>query len=281
MSRRTPYFFLLPAIVFLAWFMVVPALQIFYYSFLNYSVFSASTFVGMENYRRLFADVNFWWTLLNSFLFILVTPVLMFLSLVLALCVRNLQRGTKLFRTFYFLPVITPIVIAGIIWRWIFAEDTGIANYFLSLLSIPNVHWLTEYPTTIISIMLVTIWRGAGYYMMIFLAGLALIPKEVEEASLIDGATIFQQTFHILIPLLKPTLIFIFVISSTAAIKIFTEIYIMIPGAPMANKALVSFLYQQAFERFDLGYGSAVGVVLFLITLSFSYVNIKLIEQRG
>ena len=162
-----------------------------------------------------------------------------------------------------------------------FTEDTGIFNYLLSAIHLPGVSWLTSYPTNAFSVMLVTLWRGAGYYMVIFLAGLAAIPKEIEEASILDGATTFQQTTHILIPLLKPTLLFVFVVSASAAMKMFTEIYMLIPGSPISNKALVSYLYQQAFERFDLGYGSAISVILFLMTLSFSYVNIRAMEERA
>ena len=280
MKRTTPYIFLLPAIGLILFFNFVPMLQIIYYSFLRYSVFSESKWIGFENYVHLWSDSNFWWTLGNSFLYILVTPALMILALMLALTVRKAGRSAVFFRASLFFPVITPIVIAGIIWRWMFTEDTGILNYLLSAVHLSNVHWLTSYPTNAFSVMLMTLWRGAGYYMVIFLAGLAAIPKEIEEASILDGASTFQQTTHILVPLLKPTLLFVFVVSASAAMKMFTEIYVLIPGAPISNKALVSYLYQQAFERFDLGYGSAISVILFLMTLSFSYINIRAMEER-
>lgn len=279
MKKFTPYFFLAPALALLCFFVIIPMGQVFYYSLLRYSFFTEHRFIGLDNYFRLAMDPNFWWTLLNSFIFTAVTPILMFVSLVLALAVRNLIRGANIFRLIFFLPVITPIVIVGIMWRWIFSEETGVLNYFLTLLSVERIRWLTEYPTNILSTMILTIWRGMGYYMMLFLAGLAIIPREIEEASLLDGITYRQQVWHIIIPMLKPTLLFILVVSSTSAIKIFTELYILIPGAPVANKSLVSFLYLQAFERFDFGYGSAIGMVLFVITLFFSYVNVRLLEQ--
>jgi putative chitobiose transport system permease protein len=281
MNRYVPYIFLAPAIGLLLFFVAVPMGQICYYSFLHYSFFHEHVFAGFDNYRRLFSDSNFWWTLLNSFVYVLVTPVLMALSLLLALTVRRALRGATVFRLVYFIPVVTPIVIVGIIWRWMFAEETGIVNYIFSLVSLPSVKWLSQYPTNIISIMILTVWRGIGYYMMMFLAGLAVIPKEIEEAGRIDGANAYQHTAHILLPMLRPTLTLVFVISSTAAIKMFTELYIMIPGAPIANKTLVALLYRQAFERFDLGYGSAVGMVLFAATLAFSYVNVRLMERAS
>jgi putative chitobiose transport system permease protein len=280
-NKLTPYIFIAPAFALIGFFIILPMGQVVYYSLLDYSFFHDHRFAGIDNYIRLFADTNFWRTLLNSFVYTLVTPILMFISLVLSLAVRNLFRGAAAFRLIFFLPVITPIVIVGIMWRWIFTEETGMANYLLSLLSIDRVHWLTDYPTNIASTMILTVWRGMGYYMMLFLAGLALIPKEIEEASVLDGISYRQQVWHIILPMLRPTLVFIIVVSSASAIKIFTELYILIPGAPMTNKTLVSLLYQQAFERFDFGYGSAIGVVLFAITLSLSYVNIRLLERRS
>jgi putative chitobiose transport system permease protein len=279
MRKFTPYFFLAPALALLGFFVIIPMGQVFYFSLLQYSFFTEHRFVGMDNYLRLAGDPNFWWTLFNSFVFTLVTPVLMFISLVLALAVRNLIRSAGVVRLILFLPVITPIVVVGIMWRWIFTEETGMVNYLLSLISVDRIRWLTEYPTNIAGTMILTIWRGMGYYMMLFLAGLAIIPREIEEASVLDGINYRQQVWHIILPMLKPTLLFILVVSSTSAIKIFTELYILIPGAPVANKSLVSFLYLQAFERFDFGYGSAIGMVLFVITLTFSYVNVRLLER--
>ena len=280
MKTKYAYFFLLPAILFLTIFYLLPTAQVFYFSLLDYNIFGSSIFTGLNNYIILFHDSNFWYALLNSGIFILVTPVLMFISLMLALLVRETSNTSKFFRSIYFFPVVTPIVIVGIIWRYIFSEDIGLMNYFLSLFSFSQVPWLTNYPTNLVSIMIVTVWRGFGYYMMIFLAGLAVIPKELEEASKIDGANRFQRVVHIIIPMLKPTLILIFVLSSTAAIKIFTELYIMIPGTPDSNKTLVYFMYKQAFENFDFGYGSAAGVIIFILTLGFSYINIKLMEEK-
>lgn len=281
MNRLIPYIFLAPAVSILGFFVIFPMAQVAYFSFLQYSFFTDHRWVGIDNYARLFSDRNFWSTLLNSCIYTLVTPVLLFVSLIVALAVRRNIRSTSAFRLIFFLPVITPIVIAGILWRWIFAEDTGLANFFLSLLSIEAVHWLTDYPTNIASIMIVTVWRGMGYYMVIFLAGLALIPKEIEEAGLLDGMTYRQQVWYIILPMLKPTMIFLLVVSSTSAIKIFTELYILIPGTPLSNKALVSFLYFHAFERFDFGYGSAAGVVLFATTLLLSYTTIRLMERQS
>ena len=282
MMRRTiPYLFLLPALTFLALFVLIPMLQVLVTSTLAYSFFGEHEFIGLTNYARLFADSDFWWTLFNSLLCVLVTPALMIVSLVLALSMRDRVRRASSLRLLFFLPVVTPIVVVGIMWRWIFTEETGLLNYLLSLAGSARVPWLTHYPTNIMSVLILTLWRGFGYYMMLFLGGLALLPKEMEEAARLDGTTPFQQTVHIILPNLKPTILFMAVISASSAIKIFTEVYILIPGVPMSNKTLVALLFRQAFERFDFGYGSALAVVLFAVTFAFSYASIRLLEQRG
>ena len=219
-------------------------------------------------------------TLLNSFLYILATPVLIIISLTLALSLRDAGRKNSFLRSIYFFPVITPIVIAGIIWRWILSEDYGLMNYILSLVGVDKLRWLSVYPVNLLSVILLTVWRGFGYFMMIFLAGLMIIPRELEESAMLDGAGKFKQVIHIIIPQLKPVITFVFVISSSAAIKIFTEIYILIPGTPMNNKSLVSFLFREAFERFEFGLSSAAGVILFIISLAFAYMNIRLMEKK-
>ncbi len=281
MKKITPYLFLAPAIFFIGLFVIVPMVQVFSVSFLRYSFFGPNEFIGFENYRKLFHDPNFWWTLSNSLLYVLVTPVLMVVSLVFALSIRRSVKSAKLLRLSFFLPVITPVVVVGIMWKWMFAEESGIINYLLSFIGMEHIPWLTQYPVNMLSVMILTIWRGFGYYMMIILAGLALIPAEIEEAGVLDGATPFQQVIHILLPNLKPTLLFIFVVSSSSAIKLFTELYVLIPGVPMNNKTLVAYLYRLSFERFDFGYGSALAVIIFLVTSLFSYANFRMMEQRS
>jgi putative chitobiose transport system permease protein len=279
MKSLKAYLFLFPALLFISFFILIPVLQVIYYSFLDYNFFGESSFTGFNNYSALWNDPDFWSALINSLIFLIVTPVMMILSLLLALAVREQNRKSRFFRTVFFIPVITPVVIAGIIWRWIFAEDTGLMNYLISLFSFSPISWLTNYPVNLVSVMIVTIWRGLGYYMMLFLAGLAVIPPETEEAGLLDGASPLQQIFYIIIPMLKPVITLIFVISSASAIRIFTELYIMIPGTSASNKTLVYYMFTQAFEYFDFGTGSAAGVIVFLLTVSFSYINIRYMER--
>jgi putative chitobiose transport system permease protein len=279
MKHKAVYFFLLPGIIFISAFALLPMLQIVYYSLIDYTLMGSKDFNSFANYKQIFGDEKFWYVLLNSFLYLLVTPILIVLSLLLALLLRENKRISVILRSVYFLPVVTPLVIAGIIWRWIFAEETGLMNFILSFAGIDNVQWLSSFPQNMISVMIVTVWRGAGYYMMIFLAGLAVLPKELEEAAELDGAGYFQKIFMIILPQLKYVVTLVFVVSAASALKIFTELYVMIPGSPLDNKTIVYYLFKEAFERFDFGVSAAAGVILFIITLGFSYTNIKLMER--
>lgn len=278
-KSKSAYIFLAPAILLFGVFLFYPMLKIGYYSFFEYNLLTPPVYNGFTNYINLFSDRQFLLCLLNSFIFTLVSPVLIVAALMLALLVRDGSKSSRWYRFAYFLPVVTPIVIAGIIWRWIYSEDVGLLNYILESTGISPVYWLSDYPVNIFSVMVLVVWRGAGYYMMIFLAALSIIPAEIEEAAKIDGAGRLQRVYYILIPLLLPALLFVLVVSTASAIKIFTEQYILLPGTLMENKAVVSFLYSEAFEQFRYGYASAAGVVLFFVTLAVSLVHIKLLEK--
>ncbi|NPV11812.1 MAG: sugar ABC transporter permease [Ignavibacteria bacterium] len=279
-SKSSLVLFLLPTFVFIFLFSSLPTLLAFSISLFKINFFGKSEFVGLKNFLRLFYDKYFYSALINSFIYLLVTPVLALISLTLAVLIKDLQRGQNFFKTIYFLPVVTPVIISGIMWRYIFNEDSGFLNYVISSFFNTKVNWLTSYPENIFSIMILTIWRGFGYYLIIFFAGLMSISKDIEEAAILDGAGFFRRMFFIVLPQLKPTLTLVFVLSGSAAIKLFTEIYILIPGAPLSHKTMVYYLYHQAFERFDLSYGSTIGIVVFVITLGFSYLNLKLIERE-
>ncbi|RMH56313.1 MAG: sugar ABC transporter permease [Bacteroidetes bacterium] len=276
-----PYLFLLPALLVLGWFVLYPAARIFVLSFQRYSFVREAVWVGLDNYVRLFQDGTFLFALINSFLYLLVTPILIVVSLGVAFLLDTKVRGVKFFRGLYFLPVVTPMIVVGIIWQWLLNEDVGLINYALLATGLVDakVNWLTSYPLNLFSVMFVTAWKGLGYYAVIFLAGLMTIPKELEEVASLDGATAWQQVLYVKLPLLRPTIALVAIISSISALKVFDELYVMIPGAPAAEKTLVPLIYQVAFLDFRLGYASAISVVLFLITLAFSYLNVRYWER--
>lgn len=276
-----PWLFLAPALAALGTFVFYPAVRIFWLSFHDYSFVSEAVWVGLRNYARLFTDETFRYALLNSFLYLLVTPVLVVAALAVAFLLDTGARGVRFFRGLYFLPVVTPMIVVGILWGWLLNEDVGLVNYALTALGLTEakVPWLTAYPLNLFATMFVTAWKGLGYFAVIFLAGLTTIPKELEEAAALDGAGRWGVLWHVKVPLLKPSIALVAVISSISALKVFDELYVMIPGAPAAEKTLVPLVYNTAFLDFRLGYASAISVVLFVLTLAFSFLNLRFWEK--
>lgn len=275
--------FLSPALLIFSLFVFYPIWRVFQFSFSQYEMMQLTGWIGWDHYRTLLGDADFWATFLNSWLYLLVTPLLLVLSLLLALLVRGEKRMLKMFQTAYYLPVVIPMVVIGIAWKGLYNEDSGLINYWLqatgALAGDQKIHWLTQYPLNLFAVMGVTIWQGLGYFMVIFLAGLLAIPHELEEAAAMDGAGPIRKNWHIIIPLLKPSMVLVFILSSISALKVFTEIYIMISGAPTSNKTLVVYLYEKAFGQLEMGYASAMAVVLFLATLAFSYANLRVLDR--
>ncbi|WP_261130884.1 carbohydrate ABC transporter permease [Bacillus sp. Marseille-Q3570] len=282
-NALTPYLFLLPGCVILGAFIFYPLLQAIWLSFTDYNMIVDPTFVGTENYEKLFDDSMFWKTLIQTLIYLVgVVPALIILPIFLAILVNQKLKGIGFFRSAYYIPVVTSWVVVGITWEWVYAEK-GVLNYLLEVVGMINgpVHWLTSEKTALFAVMAVTVWKGLGYYMVIYLAGLQSIPSNLYEAAEIDGANKWQQTIRITIPMLMPSIIIVTVMSSIAAMKVFEEIYIMTGGGPLnSSKTLVFYIYQEAFEKLNMGYASAAGVVLFLITLIFSVVNLKLMGRK-
>jgi putative chitobiose transport system permease protein len=279
-KKYAPYLFIAPAAVILILFFFIPFVESFILSFQSYrSDIYNPQWIGLENYTRLFHAPVFWKTLANTFIYLIgVVPLLVVLSLVVAILVNQKLAGIKLFRVSIYIPVIVSIVVAGIAWKWLYAEN-GILNYILELFHISKVGWLTDPRFAIYSVMAVTIWKGLGYYMVIYLAALTSVPKDLYEASDIDGASVLQKHLTVTVPHLMPTIALVSVISSISAMKIFVEIYVMTQGGPLnSSKTIVYYIYQRAFENLDMGYASAAGVVLLVIVMIMSIINVKFFE---
>lgn len=279
-----PYLFLLPAGIVLLVFMFGPLAYAAWLSFTDFNALSPPRWVGGANYARLWTDPLFWKTLRNTFVYLLgVVPALVVLPLFLAVLVNRALPGIAFFRAAYYLPVVISMVVAGLMWKWIFAE-AGLLNYIGGLL-IPwlassPIAWLSRPDTALAAVMAVTVWKGLGYYMVIYLAGLQTIPTDIYESAAIDGATPWQATLRLTIPMLWPSIAFVAIVSSIAALKVFTEIYVMTRGGPLdSSSTVVYYLYQQSFEHLNMGYANAIGMVLFLIILAFSILNLRFFEQ--
>lgn len=272
----TPYLFLAPAAGLLGVFFLGAVVQVVYFSCTRYTAFTGPDWVGLDNYRRLFASERFWLCLGNSALYLLVTPALMIASLGAAMVVDAKLPASRALRLLLFLPVVTPTVVASLAWKGLFNEDTGLLNVWLAWGGLAPVRWLSEHPWTLVSAMTVTLWKGFGFYMMVFLAGLLAVPKELKEAAAIDGAGRLRTFLAVVLPSLTPALALVFVVSSISALKVFDEIFVMIKGAPITQQTAVPLLYRIAFEEGDYGMASALGVAIFACILAFSAVNLRL-----
>ncbi|MBH9552615.1 carbohydrate ABC transporter permease [Inhella gelatinilytica] len=279
-----PLLFLLPACSLLGGLVLYPAAQALWLSFTDYNMIGPTHFVGLSNYARLGADPFFWASLRNSLLYlVVVVPLLVFLPIVLAVGVNARLPGIKFFRALFYLPVVTSLVISGLIWKWVY-EERGLLNYALMALGLVDmpIAFLTNPDTALFAVMAVTLWSGMGYYMVIYLAGLQGIPRSLYEVAQLEGVNAWQQFWHITVPLLRPSMAIVAVMSSIAAMKVFEEIYVMTQGGPMAaSKTLVYFIYETAFVEFEMGLASAAGMALFVITLCLSLVQLRLLKKKA
>ncbi|GAB4524619.1 MAG: sugar ABC transporter permease [Pleurocapsa sp.] len=283
--KLTPYLFLLPAIALLTLTVFLPAIQAFSLSFTQYEladITQAPQWIGLENFKRLWSDRVFWQTIRNTLLYLVgVVPILVIAPLFLAIIVNQKLRGINWFRTAFYTPVVISMVVAGIAWKALYTQN-GLLNQFLEKLGfIEGIPWLTDPNLALWSVMVVTIWKGLGYYMVIYLAGLQSISPELYEAAAIDGSDGWQKHLDLTIPLMRPYLFLVTIISAISATKVFEEIYIMTQGGPRnSSKTVVYYLYERAFQDLDITYACTIGLVLFLGILGLSIINLKLTANR-
>jgi putative chitobiose transport system permease protein len=281
--RATPWLFLAPSIAQIGVFVVYPILAVVYFSFTDYDIVRPPVWVGLDNFVRVFADETFWLALTHSLIYLIVTPTLIALSIALAIVVNRKLKGIQIYRALYFVPAVSGSIAIGLSWRWLF-DRNGIINGVLQSWGVIRepIQWLAEPGLVLPIAMLLTIWAGIGYYSVIFLAGLQNIPEELYDAARIDGATDFQKHWHVSLPGLRPQIVFVAVISSLAALKVFDEIYVLTGrtgGILDSGVTMVFYLWRQAFQLHHAGYAAAIAIVLLAITLVFSIVNVRLLER--
>ncbi|NJN01914.1 MAG: sugar ABC transporter permease [Leptolyngbyaceae cyanobacterium SL_1_1] len=282
----TPYLFLLPALIILGLTVFGPALQAFYLSFTSfgYDLTQPPQWNNFENFQRLLRDQVFWQTLKNTLLYLVgVVPMLAIAPLLLAILVNQKLRGVRWFRVAYYVPVVISMVVAGIAWRWLYAEN-GLFNQLLIglKLSTQGVPWLTSPSLALPSVMAVTVWKGLGYYMVIYLAGLQAIPASLYEAAAMDGSEGWQQHWDITLPLMRPYVLLVSVISAISATKVFEEVFIMTQGGPRnSSKTVVYYVYEQAFQSLEINYACTIGLTLFLIILGLSLLRLAFLQTSN
>lgn len=283
----TPYLFIAPMIGGLLLFRIGPIIASFFISFTRWSVVSEPEWIGLGNYVELFADDTFWRVLSNTILFVVFfVPGVMILGLALALLVNQKLRGIAFFRGLYFMPYVTSMVAVAIAWNWIFSRRFGLLNNaLLSIFGVEGLEfifatdrvppaWLSDYPFVIASIIIVSIWKHAGFSMMIFLAGLQSVPYSLIEAARIDGANAWQTFWRIVLPLLSPVTFFVLIISIIDAFKTFEVTFTMTQGGRLGSgSTLAYFIYQNGFLWNRMGYGSAIAYVLVLLVTILTIIN--------
>ncbi|TDE58578.1 sugar ABC transporter permease [Nonomuraea mesophila] len=279
----TPYLFVFPALVLFGVFFAWPAVTAIQLSFLEYDVVSQPVYVGMENFTRIVGDGRFWTALLNSLLFLVgMFPLLVVVPLLLAVLVNQKLPGIKTFRMLYYLPVVTSMVAVGVAWEYVFHQQ-GVLNWMLTaagLLDQP-IQYLLDPFWALPALVLVEGWKSMGFYMMIYLAGLQTIPTNLYEAAKVDGATAWHRLRHITVPLMVPYIAVAVTVEMLDAMQAFTSIYVMTRGGPQdATLTLGYYIWSAAFEHYEMGYASAMGLVLWVLMIAMAILNYRLTRGR-
>jgi multiple sugar transport system permease protein len=277
------YLYIAPFLIGFLIFTAYPLLASLYLSFTNFNLISDPVWVGLENYTRAFTGDNLFWSSLERTgrYALLVVPLGVLASLGAALLLNQGFPGTSIFRTFFFLPSITPIIASVLIWLWILQPSIGVMNYLLSLVGVPGPPWVQSTVWAVPSLVLLGLWNTAGgSRMIVFLAGLQGVPTELYEASKIDGANAWQRFRNVTLPLISPTIFFNVVISIIGALSVFSVAYIGTQGGPAyATYFYVYHLYTSAFQYSLMGYASALAWVFLLIVLALTVIQFQLSDR--
>ena len=272
---------LLPALLILAVFRFLPMLEAFYLSFTDYDLINPPRWVGLQNFVDLVHDPLFLKSARVSLIYVCgsVIPVIP-LSLGLAVLFNRALLARNFLRSAIFMPVVMPAVVMAVVWTFMYQQD-GVMNTILGWFGLGPVSWLRSSSTALWSVIVIGIWRAAPYYMVIFLAGLQAIPRDYYDAAKIDGAGNWATFYHITLPLLKPTMLLVVVMNVIVAMKVFAVPMIMTGGGPGdATRVLPLFIYQTAFEFFDMGRASAMSVVMFVILMAFAFIQVRLFTRK-
>lgn len=272
--------FLLPYLIVFTVFRLGPSIAGIFISFCKWDLAGSLSFIGLGNFQRMLTDSNFHTSIINTLVFFVLTlPPLIILSLLLATFFNKKMHGRNVGRVVAIIPYVLIPAVVGIIWNWMYDNNFGILNFYLKKMGGSAVHWLTDERVALISVAVVIIWSFLGYNTILFLAGLQGIPKELYEASLIDGATRFQTFVKITLPLLKPTTSMVVTLTMVNTVQLFDQIYVMTNGGPgTSTLTMVQYLYTSAFQNYEMGYGSAIEVAVLIILVIMIFIQNKLLK---
>jgi multiple sugar transport system permease protein len=283
-KERSAYVFLLPGLLLFSVFTLAALIFAIYLTFHRWSIIEPDKpFVGLDNYRDAIHDERFRESILNTAYFTGASvPISMAIGLLLALLLNLPLRFRGLFRTAFYLPVVTPFVVSAILWKWLYNGDYGLFNYYLMKAHIVDqpLLWLSDKNLAMPAVILMSVWSGVGFSMVIYLAGLQAIPEELYESARMDGAGALNRLRYITIPMLRPTTLFLLVLGIISSLQVFTQIFVMTSGGPV-NKTttMVYYMYLWAFKYFDMGYASTLAFALFFMLLVFTALQLRLARQ--
>ena len=265
------WLFILPALAGTFVFIIIPVICSFGLSFCNWDLINPIEFAGLNNYREIFTEPLFYKIFLNTVVFAVSTSVFgVIIPLILAVILNNKIRGSEFYKTAYFLPFITPMIVIGVVWQWIFDPNIGILNNLLQI----HINWLYDTRFAMPALIIVSVWKLIGYNMIIFLSSLSTINQSLFEAAKIDGASPVQTFKNVTVPLMSPTIFFVVIITAISSFQIFDLIYLMTQGGPLdSTNVLVYAIYQNAFEYFNVGKASAIAYVLFVVILLLTLIQ--------
>lgn len=260
--------FILPAVLGTFIFIIIPVVCSFGLSFAKWDLLNPIEFVGFDNYREIFTEPLFYKIFWNTIVFALSTSAFgVIIPLILACILNSKIRGSEFYKTAYFLPFITPMIVIGIVWEWIFDPNIGLLKHF-------HINWLYDSHYAMTALIIISVWKLIGYNMVIFLSALSGISQSMFEASKIDGANAFQTFKNVTVPLLSPTIFFVVIITAISSFQVFDLIYLMTQGGPLdSTNVLVYAVYKNAFEYFNAGKASAIAYVLFVIILILTLIQ--------
>jgi multiple sugar transport system permease protein len=285
-KQWSAYLFLAPGLILFTVFTVFGVVFSLYLSFHQWDILNPATpFVGGRNYQELINDPDFWQAVRNTVVYVFTSvPLTLGAGLCSALLLNQEIRGRAIFRAIFYLPVITPLVISAIVWKFIYNGDYGLLNYYLEKLHLIGAPllWLSDPSLAMPAVVAFTVWQSFGFAMVVYLAGLQSIPPEVLQASAVDGANSFQRFRYIVFPMLAPTTLFLIVVSVIGSFQAFTQIAIMTGGGPLGSTTtIVYYMYQQGFQFFRMGYAAAVTWALFILVFAFTLAQLRFYGKQA
>ena len=276
-ERRAGYLFVLAPVLQFILFAFIPLAVSLYAGFTDWTSIGTPDFIGISNYKEMFSDTNFWKSIGNTIFMMIGIPIGLVIALGLALAMNRRVYGAKTFRVIYYIPVISSIAAVSILWRWVYNGDYGLLNQILSVIGIQGPNWLNNEMTVKPAIVAMTVWKGLGMTILLYLAGIQSIPKSLNEAAQIDGANAFQAFKHITIPMLKPVTFYLIITGIIGGSQMFIEPSIMVDngGVNYSAATVVYYLWDKAFKNYQMGYACAVGWVLAIFIFAITFVQFK------